>query len=99
MSTEASKTSNIIGIILALPVVAWTLYVAQTTWLWILVPAGLPELTLAQIVGLSLVLGVLNIDTKKGAEDKYTLLEKMLIHFFAGLFTLGIAAILAWVVQ
>jgi len=85
---------------LAVPAAMWRGYVLSVIWSWFIVTTfGLPELTIVQAIGLSIVVGYfkMSYNTKKEQNEERTdIFARFIGHaFFAPLFVLGFA----WIVK
>lgn len=85
------------ALILFLPALLWSAFVAAKLWAWFAVPAGLPAFGFAHIIGLRMLAfyfarGVQWQETRATTDDEYTL-RSIVWPIFAPAWVLGFAAI------
>ncbi len=85
----------VVGLVLLLPVVLWSGFVASVLWGWFVVPTlGAPAIGAVAAAGLILLLGFMHPQpTKDDDENKYPVTFMMVKRAFSALIVLGLGAL------
>lgn len=79
----------------AAPLAVWEAFALTQLWFWFLVPLGVPAITLAQGVGISLIAAILTHQIPRGEADDEHILTVLAVHLVMP----PVALLIGWVAK